>query len=124
MKEDYADSYERLTQEEQLRNWRNVLSMSNHESWKTIRKSTMLWSLNYYESMKYLEDDVFRVYLHERMVDPGFQLSCRMNTPYPLLGGNLLVTFDRLFMEVLHSLHISDLFIEEIPSSNILCKGL
>jgi hypothetical protein len=120
MKEEYADSYERLTKEEQLRNWRNFLSMSNRESWKAIRQSTMIWLLNYYESMRYLEDDIFRVYLHERMVDPGLQLSCNMNTPYPLLRGDLLVTFDRLFMAVLHSLHVSDLFIEEIPSSNTL----
>jgi hypothetical protein len=53
---DYNDFIEK----ENCWSWRNFLSVSNRQEWRAVRKHAMIWSLNRYETKKYLEDDVFR----------------------------------------------------------------
>jgi hypothetical protein len=59
---------------ESNRSWRNFLSVKNCESWKQLRKSTMIWSFNPQATTKYLENEQFRNYILERTTDPISQI--------------------------------------------------
>jgi hypothetical protein len=54
--------------------WMNFLSMRKSEDWQIIRKSTMIWSLNNYESERYLKNGSFHDYLNSQMIGSSRQL--------------------------------------------------
>jgi hypothetical protein len=60
--------------QETNRSWRNLLSLNNNEFLKSVRKSTMIWSLNRLATATYLTNAEFRNYIFERLVDPHLQL--------------------------------------------------
>jgi hypothetical protein len=77
--------------QESERNWRNLLSTSNNQNWKRIRKETMIWSLSGVSMRKYYENQTFRQYVNERMVSPRQQLRC--NYDFSLREDSSLTSF-------------------------------
>jgi hypothetical protein len=69
----YSDSagslcdYDGFIAKENCWSWRNFLSVSNSEEWRSVRKDTMIWSLNKYESKRYLRDNSFRAIINDRV---------------------------------------------------------
>jgi hypothetical protein len=77
---DSAGSYksfeEKFVVQESKWSWNNFLSMSKNSNWLTIRRQTMVWSLNQFETQRYLTDIDQRSYINSRIADPGRQLGC------------------------------------------------
>jgi hypothetical protein len=65
----YLHHYNDFIEKENCWSWRNFLSASNSEEWKAMRKETMIWSLNKHETKTYMEDDLFRGYLNNLVMD-------------------------------------------------------
>jgi hypothetical protein len=109
---DFIENFHRL---DSSRSWRNFLSLRNDENWKAIRKQTMMWSLNSFESLKYMADESFgfRTYLIERMVDPNHQLQLTMRgrTSFTNHPDSFLLLALRI-----HTVHLLSLDIEIVPS--------
>jgi hypothetical protein len=61
------------------RSWRNFLSTSSVKTWELVRRTTMVWTLNYIQSLKYLNDGNFREYLLNHMLRPSEQLQLRQD---------------------------------------------
>jgi hypothetical protein len=72
-----SDSMKKFLLQESFWSWRNFLSVRNDTHWKSIRKTTRIWTLNRFESGKYLKDALFRNYIHENMSNSE-QLYCRL----------------------------------------------
>jgi hypothetical protein len=119
LKDHMSNTITETIQQEQRRDWRSFLSMSNNQSWRTIRESAMIWSLNYYEAIKYLKDPSFRIYLQSRMINPERQLHCSLNS-HPILNIGPRVMLDSNILCNLCCFQVSFLSIEEIPSSPTL----
>jgi hypothetical protein len=62
-----AFSYDDFILKENCWSWRNFLSVSNREEWRSLRKDAMIWSLNKFESKKYIDDDSFRPSMDNRV---------------------------------------------------------
>jgi hypothetical protein len=93
--------------------WRNFLSTSNNPHWKLIRKTTMIWRLNFPMSLKYHRDPSFCSLLNEKMVFPARQLELHFSGDReakrlknePTL--RVLNAQDRVTFDSIHSLMIS-----------------
>jgi hypothetical protein len=59
--------YNVFIDQENCWSWRNFLSMSNHEEWKPVRKDAMIWSLNNYATIRYMEEGLFRENVNRRV---------------------------------------------------------
>jgi hypothetical protein len=68
---------EHYFRQENNRSWRNFLSVRSDLDWELIRKKTIIWSLNKYESEKYLNDPLFQQSLHKKITISD-QLRCNM----------------------------------------------
>jgi hypothetical protein len=77
---DSAGSYksfeEKFVVQESKWSWNNFLSMSKNTNWQTIRRQTMVWSLNQFETQRYMTDIDQRSYINRRIADPSRQLGC------------------------------------------------
>jgi hypothetical protein len=107
----------RFLQQDRLHSWINFLSISNHEQWRALRKSTMVWSLNNYESRRFANDEAFREYIGDRMIHPKHQLMlqfCFSSTSFSALR------IDSLYSCEINTLNIQNCDILEIPSSGAL----
>jgi hypothetical protein len=107
--------------------WQNFLSVGNSVAWKIIRKTVMIWSLNSYESKKYLEDESFFSYINSRTANLHQQLRSRTANLHQQLrlclrGPSSLYT---LVVERLSFLHVGEINIfnytgDIFPSSRSL----
>jgi hypothetical protein len=95
--------------------WRNFLSASNCEEWQTIRKSTRLWSLNKFSSLRYLKDGSFREYVNSQCIYP-IQLSCN----FPEADADLERIRSTITTEKFGALFISNYPTAQFPSLNTL----
>jgi hypothetical protein len=64
--------------QENERGWRNLLSASNRENWKSVRKRTMIWSLNQFESKRLIDDEENYASLRNKMFNVKEQLRCNL----------------------------------------------
>jgi hypothetical protein len=115
----YADELIQFVRQESERSWRNFLYASNREFWKSIRKETMIWSLNGMAFKKYLRDVDFRRYINERMSVPAQQLLCRTFQARKGFDMNNLM-IDAVATSALCCIHIHDFRAHEFPSSERL----
>jgi hypothetical protein len=67
-----VDEIHAIIRKEAERSWRSFLVVNRACS--LIRKETMIWSLNKMTIKKYFENEQFRRYLNDRMVNPSKQL--------------------------------------------------
>jgi len=108
---------DRFLQLDRRRSWINFLSVSNHELWKDLRKATMVWSLNNYESRRFANDEVYRNYVFGRMNQPKHQLMLQFCFSSTTLS-NLRV--DSLYSCEINTLNLQNCDILELPSSDSL----
>jgi hypothetical protein len=90
--------------QEMLRSGRNLLSVSNSVDWKSIRRSTMIWSLNRHISSKFLKDENFRNYIKTRMEHPRQQLKLCFDK---FIDPPMEETFSQLGVPSIHSLSVN-----------------
>jgi hypothetical protein len=95
--------------------WRNLLSTSNSPHWRLIRRTTMIWRLNFAMSLKYFRDQDFRHLLNEQMDSPARQLELHFQeVPFKAaspVDNKLMKAIndqERLSFDSLHSLTISN----------------
>jgi hypothetical protein len=98
----WLDDLQNFVRNESERSWRSFLSMSKAEDWLRIRKHCMIWTLNRYESTKYLQDNLFKSYLDTKMNDPARQLHLTFHGIGKMIPSN--AADQRLSFENLHSL--------------------
>jgi hypothetical protein len=106
------DFIQKFIRQESERSWRNFLSVSNHTTWRNIRKETMIWSLNQVASRKYFLDLEFRKYIHESIIHSSKQVVCRVvnnMVSIPFL-------FDGIAMSGIGSISIEQYSLREFPS--------
>jgi hypothetical protein len=108
------DSIEKYVIQEGCWSWRNFLSVRKDTNWNLIRKRARIWTLNRFESDKYLKDASFRNYIHENMSDSE-QLHCQ------LAARACSVEFSPLFNETLNIGMLGSLYLRvyceaELPS--------
>jgi hypothetical protein len=113
------DDIEHFQHHECRRSWRNFLSVSNCHSWKAVRRETMIWTLNAFESLKYLKDGSFKTYVNERMIFPAQQLYLNLKGKRSR-SSSLLVFVGRLSNCNLMSLSVDSPDITELPSNHRL----
>jgi hypothetical protein len=76
--------YDDFILKENCWSWRNFLSVSNKEEWRSVRKEAMIWSLNKYEIKKYMEDDLFRAKINDMDSKQKIQLILQNCNTYSL----------------------------------------
>jgi hypothetical protein len=118
--EEESDLLETFLRQESHRAWINFLSVSNHEVWRGVRKSTMIWSLNSFESKKYFEDKSFKDSINGKLVQPSRQLSFQFKNLLHLNPELTKVFTDQMFLNGIHSLSLKECHVTEIPSSATL----
>jgi hypothetical protein len=74
-----------FSQNDSRRSWRNFLSASATKIWKLVRRTTMVWSLDCFQSKKYLTNKIYREYLLNRMFRPSEQLQLRIGHSKPIV---------------------------------------
>jgi hypothetical protein len=117
--EQYVDEINQFVRQESERSWRNFLYASNSEYWKSIRKETMIWSLNGMAFKNYLTNTEFSRYISERISIPAQQLLCRtFQARKGFAMNNLMV--DAVETSSLCCIHIRDFRAREFPSSERL----
>jgi hypothetical protein len=102
----------RIIRKEAERSWRSFLFVNRACS--SIRRETMIWSLNKFAFRKYSEDEQFRKYLHGRMVSPAQQLQFQSNGS--CIAKYCILEFIRTSSIEFISIHDNALFME-LPSS-------
>jgi hypothetical protein len=118
--EEESDLLETFLRQESYRAWTNFLSVSNHEVWREVRKSTMIWSLNCFESKKYFEDNSFKSSINKKLLHSSRQLSFQFKHLGHLNLELPKVFTDPLFLNGICCLSLTDCDITEIPSSDTL----
>jgi hypothetical protein len=117
--EQYVYLVNQFVRQESERSWRNFLCASNCQYWKSIRKETMIWSLNGMAFKKYLKNMEFRRYINERMSVPAQQLLCHtFEARKGFASNNRMI--DAIATSALCRIHIHDFRAREIPSSERL----
>jgi hypothetical protein len=116
------DDIEHFQLHEGRRSWRNFLSVSNCQSWKALRRETMIWTLNPFESANYLKGGSFKMYINERMLIPAQQLYLNLKRKHSksFVKSSSSVTVDWLSNCNLMSLSVDSLHMNELPSNNWL----
>jgi hypothetical protein len=114
-----VDEIHQFLRQDSERSWRNFLYASNSEYWKSIRKETMIWSLNGMAFKKYLTNTEFRRFINQRMSVPVKQLFCKTYlVTKDLTMNNLMI--DAVRTSSLCSIHIQNFRAREFPSSERL----
>jgi hypothetical protein len=103
----------RILQENE-RSWRNLLSASNRTDWKAVRKNTMRWSLNRFESLKFATTKSFQEYISERTTNITLQLHCAVIPPMSTAVMEFLTT------SLVGSITITGCHFPVLPSSESL----
>jgi hypothetical protein len=71
---DDLTSEDNFLRQEAKWSWRNFLSMSMNKHWQEIRRRALIFSLNKYETRKYLTQAVFRNYVNSLVLNPANQV--------------------------------------------------
>jgi hypothetical protein len=120
--EEDVDEIQNFIRQESERSWRNLLSTSGSEAWKTIRKETMVWSLNSFAFRKYLQNEDFRQYTHERMTCRVRQLNIcnRYSFAFPNHLPLNSILLSMISTSNISCIYIFDYIYETFPSSTSL----
>src|SRR5689334_12625600 len=62
--------------------WRNFLAANNEDYWKSIRKETMIWSLNEVATIKFTQNKIFREHILKLVASPNHQIQLHFDN-YP-----------------------------------------
>jgi hypothetical protein len=120
----WLDDLQNFIRNESERSWRNLLSVSKAEDWLRIRKHCMIWTLNRYESAKYLQETLFKSYLDIKMSDPARQLHLNFHgigkitnkgEEIPSNAAEQQLSFENLYSLCLFSCHdIQSIFVSNL----------
>jgi hypothetical protein len=110
-----VDGIHRIIKKEAERSWRSFLVVNRGHS--SIRRETMIWSLNKFAFKTYSEDEPFRQYLHGRMACPAQQLQFQSNRS--CIAKYCILEFIRTSSIEFISIYDNDLVVE-LPSSSRL----
>jgi hypothetical protein len=111
-----VDEIHAIIRKEAERSWRSFLIVNRACS--SIRRDTMIWSLNKMTIKKYFEYEQFRRYLNDRMVNPAKQLQFQSQHQSTCsISNELMLEFIRTSSIGFISISDNDL-LDELPSSS------